>query len=428
MDNQQRLISDHFQLNGNSLNVPELVWTILEVYHEFEDDRREKFRKLREDEELELEVKELENVSTETFTGFQGSLVSNFNEVIDYPVYLYYREPFMKMKYGFFLKLDQYFKPPSYTGNLNELIPGLEMYFHRDEFVFSFLGCSSCRLNYIDNDGDRYIQMGKSNFTTLATYAFLALSTGRMESLYDALIEFISDILPYDLGDVELAGYEDVVERCEKIISHDHPLTMKRHILLAGPPGCGKSMIIKQLARNHPEYIGCNLTKTNNWLQWINMLSKILAKCSKKVLLVMDEIDELGLTRERDRESVYELLRLMDGTENTNNLILVASTNRLKDLDPALLRPGRFGPVIDVGYPNKIAKKLILDYYANRYQSKLDSDLIVNSIEGAISGADIRIAVEDCIVQNKEITTNNVIKNIKNLTAKIENNGNGCVI
>ena len=202
------------------------------------------------------------------------------------------------------------------------------------------------------------------------------------------------------------------MERCEKIISYENPLTTKRHILLAGPPGCGKSMILKQVAANHPEFVRFNLTQTRNWLSWITLFAKILEKCSKRVLLMIDEIDELGLSREKDGDSVYELLRIMDGTENTRSLVLMASTNRLCDLDPALLRAGRFGPVIHVGEPDAGQKREIIMFYSARYGGDLDADRIISSVGGFYSGADIRVSIEECLIRGTRLSTGNVIKNL----------------
>jgi SpoVK/Ycf46/Vps4 family AAA+-type ATPase len=174
-------------------------------------------------------------------------------------------------------------------------------------------------------------------------------------------------------------------------------------------------MILKQVARNHPEYIRCNLTQTDKWLGWLNLFAKVLTECDKKVLVLIDEIDELGLSRERNGEYVYELLRLLDGIENTRNLIIMATTNRLDDLDTALLRPGRFGPIIPVNKPDKEQRKEIIEYYSNRYNYKLDPAKIVTSVKGEYSGADIRVAIEDCLIQNNRISTEEVIENLNHL-------------
>ncbi|MCK4815677.1 ATP-binding protein, partial [bacterium] len=310
------------------------------------------------------------------------------------------------------LRLQDDFTPANYAGNMENIAPCIDLQFYREDFTFSLWGYTSCSIKYLESPNGKYVQLGKDDFGCLTTFAFIALSVDQLEPFYDVLVEFISKMLPFDLGDIELAGYEDVVRRCEKIICYDNPITMKRHILLAGPPGCGKSMIMKQVAKNHPEYVRCNLTQTKKWLGWIKVFAKILEKCNKKVLLIIDEIDELGLRRDRNGESVYELLRLMDGTENVRNLLIMASTNRVNDLDPALLRAGRFGPVINVDKPNPDQKKAIMEFYCQRYNCRVNIDEIVRTVKGRYSGADIRIAFEDCLIQGVDLSTENVQRNL----------------
>ena len=416
---EQKTHDDYVEVKEGRLSITNIIESILETKARISREQEERSYQ-RFQENTNTYFVEEEKVSPQSFQGYQSVLLTRFSENIQYPVYLKYIEPYERCaEQGLFIKLNEEFTFPSQKGNLEELAAGIDIYLDKSSITLNFLGTIRCRIKYLDDEKGKYIELGKTETACLASTAILALSTGQVNAFYDALIEQLSGLLPYDPGDVELAGYDKVVERCEQIISHNNPLTMKRNILLAGPPGCGKSMIMKQVARNHPEAIRCNLTRSEGWLRWINLFSKMLEKCNKRVLLFVDEIDELGLTRDRDRESVYELLRLMDGMENTKNLVIVASTNRVEDLDPALLREGRFGPVIYVGYPDIEQKRAIIEFYGARYDSKLDSDMILEHLEGDVSGAGIRLTVEDCLVSGNEITTMRVIENLK----RVRNSG-----
>ena len=409
-------------LSGNT-SVRTFISEIIEEYWEtrdrIEDAKDERRSEQREDELSQTHVTELEVIPLDSFVGFQKKII-HFKDHLLYAATSIYREPYEKPRKGLLLRLHDDFSPVNFAGNVEDVAPGIDIHYYRDEFSFSLWGCPSCSIKYLDSKNGKYIQLGKGDLGSLSTIAFLAISFDRVEPFYEALIEFVQRIMPLDLSDVQLAGYDEIIQKCENVINYDNPLTMKRHLLLAGPPGCGKSMIMKQVAKNHPEYVRFNLSQTKNWLNWINLFAKVLQKCDKKVLLIIDEVDELGLSRDKDGETVYELLRLMDGTENTRNMILMASTNRLSDLDPALLRAGRFGPVLHVDLPNDEQKRDILDFYCMRYNCEIDTEKIIGSVNGVFSGADIRIAIEDCLIQRIPITTENVQRHLMNYTCSQE--------
>ena len=400
------------QIEDSIISVHELVKTILETQAEVEDRRNNERRKERE-RNVGIWVKEGDHVPLDRFVGVQGKTITKYLDHFQYAVNLFYRDPFDPcVSQGTFLRLSDEFVPPSSSGNMNDIVPGLSLYYHRDSFDFSFLRTPTVSIKYINSSKGKYVQLGSSELACLATFGFISIATDDLDPFYSVLVDYIEKLIPFSPGEVDLAGYDEYVVRCEQILCNDNSLTMKRHILLAGPPGCGKSMIMKKVALNHGEMVRCNLTKTKNWLYWINLFAKVVALCDRKVLLLIDEIDELGLNRSKSGDSVFELLRLMDGTENARNLTILASTNRLEDLDPALLRPGRFGPVIRVLAPEPEQSRAIVDYYADRYRVELNSDAIINSVDKTVSGAEIRLAIEDCMIQNRPITSENVANNL----------------
>ena len=411
-------INDYLEVKSGKFSIKNLVETIMEVKENIRREQDERSYQ-RFQETAYRTIVETEKVPGDSFTGQQRRLLDRFKGYIEYPVYIKYLEPYEGcVRQGLFIKLRADFKPTNQRGNNKELAPGIDLYIDRHTISLGILGDTRKSVKYFDEPEGSYLELGDTEEKCLAAAAYLAISSEENSAFYEALIDYISNLLPYDPGEVELAGYDDVVRRCEQVIGHDNPYTMKRNILLVGPPGCGKSMIMKQLARSHPEVVRCNLTRSQGWLTWISLFSKMLQRCDKKVLLFVDEIDELGLTRDRDRASVYELLRLMDGMENTKNLVIVASTNRVEDLDPALLREGRFGPVIHVGYPDTAQKRAILEFYAARYGSRLDADMVLRHVPEDITGAGLRLIVEDCLIRGSEITTEKVIENIP-----LRNNG-----
>jgi AAA+ superfamily predicted ATPase len=105
----------------------------------------------------------------------------------------------------------------------------------------------------------------------------------------------------------------------------------------------------------------------------------------------------------------------MDGVEDSMNISILATTNRLGDLDEALLRPGRFGPVMYVDVPDREQVRAILEYFRERYDAIFDVERVLDEVGEEFSGAEIRIAIEECIVHGSGVTTEGIINNLKGL-------------
>jgi len=347
-------------------------------------------------------------------------LVSKFHSVVKYAAHCSFKRPHGDMERGVLLRLEESFEPGDFD-KYGKIAPGVSISYDYDwcRVSFRFLNGDFGHLSFFELESGKYLELGVDEYSRLAALMFIAVSLEVFGPVYDGLVRYISSLLPFEPGEVVLAGYDDVVERCGKLLRSDDSRLMNRHILLAGPPGCGKSMIAKRVAVGHPEFVRCNLTRTDDWLYWVSMLAQILVKCERRVLLVIDEIDELGMRRGAGRKGVYELLRLMDGVESMTNVTILATTNRLGDLDEALLRPGRFGPVMYVDVPDREQVSAILEYYGGRYGG-VDVERVLDEVDGGFSGAEIRIAFEDCIVDGCEVSTEGVIANLRRIREMME--------
>ena len=138
-----------------------------------------------------------------------------------------------------------------------------------------------------------------------------------------------------------------------------------RGVLLAGPPGSGKTLIARALA-NQCEASFISIKGPELLSKWVGESEKGVrevfrrAKQAAPCIVFFDELDALAPRRsgaETDGQVgnrvIAQLLTEMDGIEGREGVIVLAATNRPELIDPALLRPGRFDMVVELDYPDE---------------------------------------------------------------------------
>jgi transitional endoplasmic reticulum ATPase len=144
-----------------------------------------------------------------------------------------------------------------------------------------------------------------------------------------------------------------------------------RGVLLAGPPGSGKTLIARALA-NQCEANFISIKGPELLSKWVGESEKGVrevfrrAKQAAPCIVFFDELDALAPRRsgaETDGQVgnrvIAQLLTEMDGIEGREGVIVLAATNRPELIDPALLRPGRFDMVVELDYPNETERYAI---------------------------------------------------------------------
>ncbi|MFO7966232.1 MAG: CDC48 family AAA ATPase [Archaeoglobaceae archaeon] len=144
-------------------------------------------------------------------------------------------------------------------------------------------------------------------------------------------------------------------------------------VLLQGPPGTGKTLIAKAVANEvDAHYISLSGPEimSKYYGESEQKLREIFdeAKENTPAVIFIDEIDSIAPKREEvsgevERRVVAQLLSLMDGLEARGDVVVIAATNRVDALDPALRRPGRFDREIEIGVPDSEGRKEILDIH-----------------------------------------------------------------
>ena len=243
----------------------------------------------------------------------------------------------------------------------------------------------------------------------------------------------LSEVIGLNSVKEELYYYFDFINNAKKY--KDWKVQIPKGVLLVGPPGTGKTLLVKSIAKNSgipvihatgsdfvEMFVGVGASRIRD------LFSN--ARSLKKCIIFIDEIDAVGKRRGIDRNSEREqtlnqLLTEMDGfnditKEGKDSMVIVfAATNLVKDLDPALLRSGRFDKKVYFDLPNKEEREELfnlyivgVDEYKMNKKLKIPLNLdgynssYLSEISVGLSGADISNVINqakiNAIKQGKE--------------------------
>ncbi|MHC1629942.1 MAG: proteasome-activating nucleotidase [Methanoculleaceae archaeon] len=209
----------------------------------------------------------------------------------------------------------------------------------------------------------------------------------------------------------QVGGLSDEIEEVREAV--EYPITRPelyrrvgieppKGVLLYGPPGTGKTLIARAVA-HHAQATFIRMSGSELVHKFIGEGAQLvrelftLARSRAPAIVFIDEIDAIGSMRIHDgtsgsaevQRTLMQLLAEMDGFENRGNVRVIAATNRVDMLDPALLRPGRFDRHIEIKLPDKDARREIFEIHSAKMNiENLRIDEIVEQTEGA-TGADI---------------------------------------
>ena len=205
----------------------------------------------------------------------------------------------------------------------------------------------------------------------------------------------------------DVAGVEEAKEEMREIVDflRDPERFRKlgakvpRGVLLHGPPGTGKTLLAKavageagakfyaQSAASFVEmFVGLGAARIRRLFRQ--------ARKSRPAIIFIDELDAVGATRGSDisgekDQTLNQLLVEMDGFAGTDDLVVIAASNMLDKLDPALLRPGRFDRQIFVAPPDLKGRVDILNVHSrNKPVAEVDLELVARQTAG-LTGADL---------------------------------------
>ncbi len=174
----------------------------------------------------------------------------------------------------------------------------------------------------------------------------------------------------------------------------------QRGVLLYGPPGNGKTMIAKAVATESDAHLEL-INGPEILSKWVGESEKNLRKVFERArafepsVILIDEIDALAPRRDFATQLhhvslISQFLVLLDGLEARGRVQVIATTNRLEAIDPAVRRPGRFDYHVEVPLPDEAGRREILERYLQKMKTsaRINLDALATSTTG-FSGAEL---------------------------------------
>ena len=218
----------------------------------------------------------------------------------------------------------------------------------------------------------------------------------------------------------DVAGVDEAKKELEEVVDFlKHPEKYKKlgartpkGVLLVGPSGCGKTLLAKAVAgeANVPFFsiagsefmemlVGIGAARVRDLFN--------NAKKNAPSIIFIDEIDAIGRARsmgimpahDEREQTLNQILVEMDGFTPTEQVVVIAATNRGDLLDPALLRPGRFDRRIVIDYPDLEGRKAIIKIHAKDkpFEENIDWEKVAKRTVG-FSGADLENMLNEAAI------------------------------
>lgn len=217
----------------------------------------------------------------------------------------------------------------------------------------------------------------------------------------------------------DIGGLGDTIEKIQEMVQLPlrHPelfeklgIEPPKGVLLHGSPGTGKTLLAKAVANESDAnffYIGGPEVVSKFVGESEQRLREIFKQAQENApsIVFIDEIDAIAPKREEvigevERRMVSQLLTLMDGLKSRGEVIVIAATNRVDSIDPALRRPGRFDREIEIGVPDRTGRKEILQIHTRNMPLAHDVNLdeVANLTHG-YTGADISALTKEAAIK-----------------------------
>ncbi|ACP48084.1 26S proteasome subunit P45 family [Sulfolobus islandicus Y.N.15.51] len=241
----------------------------------------------------------------------------------------------------------------------------------------------------------------------------------------------------------EIGGLEEQIKELREVVElplkkpeifREIGVEPPKGVLLYGPPGTGKTMLAKAVA-TESNAVFIHVVASEFAQKFVGEGARIvrelfeMAKRKAPSIIFIDEIDAIGAKRidigtsgEREiQRTLMQLLAELDGFNPLDNVKIIAATNRIDILDPALLRPGRFDRIIEVPLPDFRGRTEIFNIYLKKMKVEDNINLeLLSQLSEGFSGADIKnVCVEAAYMAIRDGRNKVTMKDLVNAITKI---------
>ncbi len=213
----------------------------------------------------------------------------------------------------------------------------------------------------------------------------------------------------------DVLGLERVIKALKEAIEipllhqdlvEEYHVQPSRGIMLFGPPGCGKTLVVKAASNElHATFLflsGAELLK-KGYEDGVKVIRETFNRAREQspAIIFMDEMEAIAPVRSEYSSQLVEnivaqLLNEMDGVKGLKNVVVIGATNRPAIIDPALMRPGRFDKLLYVPPPSQKARAEIFRHDLQKIPLSEDVDFeYLSDVSEGFSGADISSVCEE---------------------------------
>lgn len=270
-------------------------------------------------------------------------------------------------------------------------------------------------------------------FVMIACIIFIAFWTGTVRvrfgdrQLGSLIFSSPQEVKPEDITVTfdDVRGMDEAKKEVEEIVSYLRDPDrysrlggrLPKGVLLVGPPGTGKTLLARAIAGEaqvpffHTSGSEFDEVLVGQGARRVRDLFE-RAKSRAPCIIFIDEIDSVGSKRVSNsihpyaNQTINQLLTEMDGFNRNEGVIIIGATNRVEDLDKALLRPGRFDVRVTVSPPDLLGRKDIFSHYLSKiiHTDELNIDTLAKGttgftgadIENMVNQAALRAAIDGC--------------------------------
>ncbi|MEK6902583.1 MAG: proteasome-activating nucleotidase [archaeon] len=300
------------------------------------------------------------------------------------------------------VELERFKAPPLMVGTIQDILPEGKCIVRNSNGV-EFLVLTEMQSELTEKDIGKRVAMSQKNLAVLDVLPDTKDARAKAMELVERPTE------TFDM----VGGLESEIQQLREavILPMTNPEKFERlgiqapsGLLLHGPPGTGKTLLAKAVA-NESKAAFIGLVGSELVHKYIGEGAKLvrdvfaLAKEKDHAIIFIDEIDAIGTMRTDDtsggdrevQRTLIQLLAEIDGFKDRKTIKILAATNRIDVMDPALLRPGRFDRIVEIPLPDHNAREKIMRIHTNGMNMNKDVDVskLIERTDG-MTGADIK--------------------------------------